>query len=141
MRALTPPFGKYTAEEAALSGSLRHSHSRLSEFAEEVAFFGGEETERLIIERNYFGLIKHVNRVLRIRIWHGIVEEGIIKWLWGSFGVRPFDSTHAIRVAYQSRSCVSVQSRYFSKSLGPVRLIWVVVLKVGLIILYLVCFC
>ncbi|KAH8120463.1 ABC transporter transmembrane region 2-domain-containing protein [Phellopilus nigrolimitatus] len=87
LRALTPSFGKYTAEEAQLSGQLRHSHSRLAEFSEEVAFFGGEETEKMIIERDYFGLVKHVNRVLQIKVWHGIAEEGIIKWLWGSFGL------------------------------------------------------
>lgn len=105
VRAITPSFGAHAAEEAALSGALRHSHSRLMESGEEVAFFFGEETERMLIERDYFGLIKHVNRVLRIRLWHGVVEEGIIKyvvsfwayrrtphharrWLWGSFGVR-----------------------------------------------------
>ena len=79
VRALTPPFGAYTATEAALSGSLRHSHSRLVEAAEEVAFYGGEETEKYLIERDYFALVKHINRVLRMRVWHGIVEEGIIK--------------------------------------------------------------
>lgn len=79
MRFLTPPFGKYAAEEAHLSGQLRHSHSRLVEFSEEIAFFGGEETEKMLIERDYYGLVKHTNRVLRIKLWHGIVEEGIIK--------------------------------------------------------------
>jgi len=39
VRAVTPVFGAYPAEEAALTGALRHSHSRLMEFAEEVAFF------------------------------------------------------------------------------------------------------
>ncbi|KIJ45698.1 hypothetical protein M422DRAFT_251006, partial [Sphaerobolus stellatus SS14] len=87
LRTITPPFGAYAAEEAALSGALRHSHSRLMESAEEVAFFSGEETERMLIERDYFGLIKHINRTLRIRLWHGVAEEGIIKWLWGSFGL------------------------------------------------------
>ncbi|KAF8528026.1 ABC transporter transmembrane region 2-domain-containing protein [Hysterangium stoloniferum] len=87
LRAITPPFGAYTAQEAALSGALRHSHSRLMESAEEVAFFGGEDTERMLIDRDYFGLIKHANRVLRMRLWHGVAEEGIIKWLWGSFGL------------------------------------------------------
>ncbi|KAL5535281.1 PXA2 [Sanghuangporus sanghuang] len=87
LRASTPPFGKYAAEEAQLTGQLRHSHSRLAEFSEEIAFFGGEETEKMLIERDYYGLIKHVNRVLRIKVWHGIAEEGIIKWLWGSFGL------------------------------------------------------
>ena len=87
VRALTPPFGQYTATSAQLSGNLRHTHSRLAEFAEEIAFFGGEETEKMLVEREYAGLVKHENRVLRRRWWHGCVEEGIVKWLWGSFGV------------------------------------------------------
>ncbi|KAI0080024.1 adrenoleukodystrophy protein [Panus rudis PR-1116 ss-1] len=87
LRALTPPFGKYTAISAQLSGAFRHTHSRLAEFAEEIAFFGGEETEKLLVEREYAGLVKHENTVLRRRWWHGCVEEGIVKWLWGSFGL------------------------------------------------------
>lgn len=79
VRAATPPFGDYTAQEAELTGSLRHSHSRLVEASEEIAFYGGEETEKYLIERDYFSLIKHINRTLRMRVWHGIAEEGIIK--------------------------------------------------------------
>lgn len=87
VRYLTPPFGAYTALSAQLSGSLRHAHSRLVEFAEEIAFMGGEHTERLLIEREYATVVKHENQVLQRRWWFGCVEEGIIKWLWGSFGV------------------------------------------------------
>ncbi|OCH88622.1 adrenoleukodystrophy protein [Obba rivulosa] len=87
LRKLTPPFGMYTAVSAQLSGNLRHTHSRLAEFAEEVAFFGGEETEKMLVEREYAGLIKHENNVLRHRWWHACVEEGIIKWLWGAYGL------------------------------------------------------
>lgn len=87
MRALTPPFGEYTALSAQLAGALRHTHSRLAEFAEEIAFFRGEQTETILLEREYAGVLKHENRVLRRRWWHGCVEEGIVKWLWGSFGV------------------------------------------------------
>ncbi|KAJ3552816.1 hypothetical protein NM688_g3953 [Phlebia brevispora] len=87
LRALTPSFGAYTAHSAQLSGALRHTHSRLAEFSEEIAFFGGEETEKMLVEREYAGLVKHENMVLRKRWWHGCVEEGIIKWLWGSFGL------------------------------------------------------
>ncbi|EGN95442.1 hypothetical protein SERLA73DRAFT_76546 [Serpula lacrymans var. lacrymans S7.3] len=87
LRYLTPSFGSYTAQSAALSGSLRHTHSRLAEFAEEIAFFGGEETEKLLIEQEYATLVKHENRVLRRKWWFGCVEEGVIKWLWGSFGL------------------------------------------------------
>lgn len=85
---MTPPFGMYTAISAELSGSLRHTHSRLVEFAEEVAFMRGEETEKMLLEREYASVVRHENRVLNRRWWFGCIEEGIIKWLWGSFGVR-----------------------------------------------------
>ncbi|CAL1696300.1 unnamed protein product [Somion occarium] len=87
LRALTPPFGVYTALSAQLSGSFRHTHSRLAEFSEEIAFFGGEETEKMLVEREYAGLVIHENTVLGKRWWHGCVEEGIVKWVWGSFGL------------------------------------------------------
>src|SRR4051812_22754538 len=87
VRYLTPSFGSYAAQSAALSGSLRHAHSRLAEFSEEVAFMGGEETEKMLLEREYASLVNHESRVLSRRWWFGCVEEGIIKWLWGSFGV------------------------------------------------------
>jgi len=87
LRALTPPFGAYTALSAHLSGSFRHTHSRLASFAEEIAFFGGEETEKMLVEREYAGTVKHENTVLRRRWWFGCIEEGVVKWLWGSFGL------------------------------------------------------
>lgn len=51
---------------------------------------GGERTERLLVEREYATVIEHENKVLERRWWFGCVEEGIIKWLWGSFGVHSF---------------------------------------------------
>lgn len=87
LRKLTPPFGAYTSTSAQLLGALRHTHSRVVEFAEEIAFFGGEETEKLLVEREYAGLVMHEDRVLARRWWHGCIEEGIVKWLWGSFGL------------------------------------------------------
>jgi len=77
----------YAALSAQLAGSLRHTHSRLAEFAEEIAFIGGEETEKMLVEREYAALIKHENGVLVRRWWFNICEEGVIKWLWGSCGV------------------------------------------------------
>ena len=87
LRYLTPAFGRYAAEEQRLEGEFRFAHSRLIENNEEIAFYSGQENEKNIIERAYFGLIKHVNRVYRLRLAHGMVEDGIIKWLWGSLGL------------------------------------------------------
>lgn len=87
LKKITPPFGDYAAYEATLEGELRFTHSRLLENSEEVAFYHGEEYEKNVIERGYFALIKHVNKVLGVRLWHGMAEEGVVKWAWGFFGL------------------------------------------------------
>lgn len=93
----------------------------MNEFAEEIAFLEGEETEKLLLEREYGGVLKHENRVLKARWWHGCLEEvsrfptnktiltegqGIVKWLWGSFGVRVsghcFGSVRSDRLSWAS---------------------------------------
>ncbi|CAH7673551.1 ABC transporter transmembrane region 2-domain-containing protein [Phakopsora pachyrhizi] len=90
LRALTPSFGRYASEEQRLEGEFRFTHSRLIENSEEISFYGSHksnEIEKNIIEQSYFSLIKHINWVYRIRLWHGMIEDGIIKWVWGSLGL------------------------------------------------------
>jgi len=72
---------------AQLAGALRHAHSRLAEFAEEIAFMGGEKTEKMLVERDYATVVLHERKVLRRRWWFGCAEEGLVKWTWGAFGV------------------------------------------------------
>lgn len=87
MRALTPPFGKYVAEEARLEGDFRFRHSRLVDYSEEIALYGGHETEKDTLDKGYFTLIKHVNRILRRRLYHGVMEDFVIKYFWGGLGL------------------------------------------------------
>lgn len=87
MRALTPPFGKYVAEEAKLEGEFRAQHSRLIDYSEEIALYDGHEAEKDTVDKGYFTLIKHVNRILRRRLYHGIMEEFIVKYFWGALGL------------------------------------------------------
>ncbi|WAR64100.1 hypothetical protein PtB15_16B260 [Puccinia triticina] len=90
LRAVTPSFGRYASEEQKLEGEFRFTHSRLIENSEEVSFYSSHrayEIEKNIIERAYFSLIKHINWVYKVRLWHGMVEDGIIKWVWGSLGL------------------------------------------------------
>ena len=87
LRMVTPPFGQYTATEQQLEGEYRSTHTRLIENAEEVAFFRGQQLERRLIDRAYFALIKHINRVFHVRITHGMFEESVVKWLWGAIGL------------------------------------------------------
>lgn len=87
MRALTPPFGKYVAEEAKLEGEFRFQHTRLIDYGEEIALFRGHQVERDTLDKGYFTLIKHVNRILRRRLYHSFMEDFVIKYFWGSLGL------------------------------------------------------
>lgn len=87
MRALTPPFGKYVAEEARLEGEFRFQHSRLIDYSEEIALYHGHEAEKDTLDKGYFTLIKHVNRILRRRLYHGVMEDFVIKYFWGALGL------------------------------------------------------
>ena len=87
MRVLTPPFGKYVAEEARLEGEFRFQHSRLIDYSEEIALYNGHEAEKETLDKGYFTLIKHVNRILRHRLYHGIMEDFVIKYFWGALGL------------------------------------------------------
>lgn len=87
MRALTPPFGKYVAEEARLEGEFRFQHSRLIDYSEEIALYNGHEAEKDTLDKGYFTLIKHVNRILRRKFYHGIMEDFVVKYFWGALGL------------------------------------------------------
>src|SRR5271156_1090276 len=87
MRALTPPFGKYVVDEARLEGEFRFQHTRLIDYSEEIALYQGQEAEKDTLDKGYFTLIKHVNRILRRRFYHGFMEDFVIKYFWGALGL------------------------------------------------------
>ncbi|KAI9158565.1 ATP-binding cassette sub-family D member [Paramyrothecium foliicola] len=87
MRVLTPPFGKYVADEARLEGEFRFQHSRLIDYSEEVALYAGHKAEKDTLDKGYFTLIKHVNYILRRRFYHGFMEDFVIKYFWGALGL------------------------------------------------------
>ncbi|KAI8052728.1 ABC transporter transmembrane region 2-domain-containing protein [Thamnidium elegans] len=87
MRKYTPSFGKMVAEEQKLEGEFRFRHSRLIENAEEIALLDGQLIEKKEIEKSYYALIRHVNRVFRIRVPHGMLEDFVIKYFWGACGL------------------------------------------------------
>ncbi|KAI8640593.1 ABC transporter transmembrane region 2-domain-containing protein [Parasitella parasitica] len=87
MRNYTPSFGKMVAEEQKLEGEFRFRHSRLIENAEEIALFDGQEIEKTELDKSYYALIRHVNRVFRVRVPHGMLEDFVIKYFWGACGL------------------------------------------------------
>ncbi|KAJ9070952.1 ATP-binding cassette long-chain fatty acid transporter pxa2 [Entomophthora muscae] len=87
LRACTPQFGKMAAEEQGHEGEFRSRHTRIIENAEEIALYGGHTAEKTVVEQAYYTLIRHVNQTFRVRIFHGMLEDFIIKYLWGALGL------------------------------------------------------
>ncbi|KAI9245155.1 ABC transporter transmembrane region 2-domain-containing protein [Sporodiniella umbellata] len=87
MRKYTPSFGKRVAEEQRLEGEFRFRHARLIENAEEISLLNGQDIEKAELEKSYMTLIRHVNKIFRIRIPHGMMEDFVIKYFWGGCGL------------------------------------------------------
>ncbi|KAJ2552466.1 ATP-binding cassette long-chain fatty acid transporter pxa2 [Coemansia sp. RSA 1933] len=87
LRLLAPPFGQLVAQEQRLEGEFYFTHSRLIEHAEEVALYRGHEAEKRTITRRYLRLIRHVNRVFRLNVFYGMLEDFVVKYFWGAAGL------------------------------------------------------
>ncbi|KZP00691.1 adrenoleukodystrophy protein [Calocera viscosa TUFC12733] len=87
LRALTPSFGALAARESQLSGALRTIHARILSSAEEIAFLSGSSLELLKLDRAYQQLAKHSNLTIGTKARHAMLEEGVVKWLWGAVGM------------------------------------------------------
>jgi len=80
LRAISPPFGKYVAIEQALEGDFRYSHSRVIAHSEEVAFYGGGDREKQIVNSSFQRIVDHLNRVFILRFGNGIIDSVLVKY-------------------------------------------------------------
>lgn len=87
LKLATPPFGKLIAEQAKRYGELRAAHSRLIASAEEVAFYGGHRLEENILHKSYDDLIKHINVIYKAKIFYTMLEQFLMRYVWGACGM------------------------------------------------------
>jgi len=80
LRAISPPFGRYVAIEQALEGDFRYSHSRVITHAEEIAFYGGGEREKEIVNSSFDRIVQHLNKVFLLRFGNGIIDSVMVKY-------------------------------------------------------------
>lgn len=80
LRAISPPFGKYTAIEQNLEGELRYNHSRIIAHSEEIAFYGGAEREKEIANATFKRIKTHLRKVFLMRFSNGIVDSVLVKY-------------------------------------------------------------
>ena len=86
LRRLSPPFGKLKAVEGRKEGDFRGLHARLIANAEEVAFYGGADMEKVFLDKGYRDLRNWMEGIYRLKIRYNMLEDFILKYSWSAFG-------------------------------------------------------
>ncbi|KAL8822428.1 MAG: hypothetical protein Q9191_006838, partial [Dirinaria sp. TL-2023a] len=86
LRRLSPPFGKLKAVEGRREGDFRGLHSRLIANAEEVAFYGGAEMEKVFLDKGFKDLKVWMEGIYRLKIRYNMLEDFVLKYSWSAFG-------------------------------------------------------
>ncbi|KAJ3474788.1 hypothetical protein NLG97_g9694 [Lecanicillium saksenae] len=86
LRRLSPPFGKLKAVEGRKEGDFRSLHARLIANAEEVAFYGGADTEKIFLNKEYKSLKSWMEGIYMLKIRYNILEDFILKYSWSAYG-------------------------------------------------------
>lgn len=86
LRRLSPPFGKLKAVEGKKEGDFRGLHSRLIANAEEVAFYGGENMEKVFLDKSFKDLRRWMEGIYSLKIRYNMLEDFVLKYSWSAFG-------------------------------------------------------
>ncbi len=86
LRRLSPPFGKLKAVEGRKEGDFRGLHTRLIANAEEVAFYGGADMEKVFLDKSFKDLKVWMEGIYRLKIRYNMLEDFVLKYSWSAFG-------------------------------------------------------
>lgn len=81
LRLIAPPFARWTAQEQQLEAEFARGHSRIVAHAEEICFYRGAEKERQLMERAFSKVRNHVQRVLKVKFWNGVLDSVLVKYM------------------------------------------------------------
>ena len=82
LRGTSPPLAQLTAQEAALTGSFRGAHSRLSAHAEEIAFNDPPAgmAEQMILNQHLNRLLRHSRLSALQHFVQGVLDGYLVKY-------------------------------------------------------------
>ena len=78
--------GKLKAVEGRHEGEFRGLHSRLITNAEEVAFYGGADLEKVFLDNGFKNLRLWMEGIYKIKIRYNMLEDFVLKYSWSAFG-------------------------------------------------------
>jgi len=80
IRFISPSFGQMTAIEQKLEGQYRGQHSELLSHSEEIAFYNGNEWEKMKINDKFKSLLRHIYITTGKRMYMGIMDSMLVKY-------------------------------------------------------------
>jgi len=86
LRRLSPPFGKLKAIEGRKEGDFRGLHSRIIANAEEIAFYGGADMEKVFLNKEFHSLKRWMEGIYTLKIRYNILEDFVLKYSWSAYG-------------------------------------------------------
>ena len=120
IKTLSPPFSEYIARTQRLEGDFRRAHSRLIAHAEEVAFLGGAETERFLLDARLRGVTSWSRFYHYLQFKQGVVDQYFIKYFASMIGwpvlAFPFLSDTSDRSAARGRRALSSRATRSSRA-------------------------
>ncbi|CAD6219400.1 GSCOCT00004952001.2-RA-CDS [Cotesia congregata] len=78
---LRKPIASMTVKEQRLEGEFRHINSRLITNSEEIAFYRGNNREKLTLFASFQKLIQHLRSLLEFKVGMGVVDNFIGKYV------------------------------------------------------------
>ena len=87
LKRVSPKFGILAAREAEMKAKLRHCHSRIVTNSEEIAFYGGGDTEKKIVEEAYRAETRQSKRIYLAKLWYVGIEQYLMKYVWAGTGM------------------------------------------------------
>lgn len=86
LRRMSPPFGKLKAVEGKKEGDFRGLHARLIANAEEVAFYGGADVEKVYLNKSFKELRSWMEGIYSVKVKYNMLEDFVLKYSWSAFG-------------------------------------------------------
>ena len=82
LRKLAPNFARLAEMVGRGEGQVRAGHTRLIGNAEEIAFYGGAEMEKKVLERGFKELKTLLEGIYSLKIRYNMLEDFVLKYSW-----------------------------------------------------------
>ena len=75
-----PPYSQFSADTQRKEGEFRSHHHRVIAHNEEIAFYGGGEREKEILNESFSSLRQLFNKIFSYQMGMGIVDQYLVKY-------------------------------------------------------------